>query len=106
MAHDGAVVDNVESKGLSPLFLRLFPLCSCNKVQVLCVESSAQGLKLVLAFPRLPEAPAWAAGALGKGMLPWHEQEDPGCTHSVVAVGGLETPGLGCVTWIMVCKNW
>lgn len=25
MAHDGAVIDDVESEGLSPLFLRLFP---------------------------------------------------------------------------------
>lgn len=73
------------------------PLCSCSKVQV---------LKLVLALPGLPAASAWAAGALGKGMIPWHGQEDPGCTCSVMAVGGLETPGPGYLTWMMVCKSW
>lgn len=82
------------------------PLCSYSKVQVLGVEASAQVLKLVLALPGLPAASAWAAGALGKGVMLWHRQGDPGCTHCVMAVGGLETPGPGCLTWIMVCKSW
>lgn len=106
MAHDRAVVDDVESKGLSPLFLRLSPSSVFVQQSLgLWVETSAQGLELVLALPGLPAASAWAAGALGKGMMLWHGQEDPGCTHSVMAEGGLETPGPGCLTWIMVCNS-
>lgn len=104
MAHDGTVFDGVESEGLSPGFS--LPLCSCSKVHVLWVEASAQVLKLVLALPGLPAASAWAAGALGKGLMPWHGQGDPGCTHSVMAVDALETSGPGYLTWITVCKSW
>lgn len=61
MAHDGAVVDDVESEGLSPLFLRLFPSSVFMQQSPGAVGGSlCPGAETGLGF-------AWTASSLSMG---------------------------------------